>query len=1012
MFRVQIYIFLAFACTTKAEEVHDVRIHEGAEKGSRMTMSAALQAATEPYSSCFGQLDTEVEWIEWRSSRGAFYTASEMPLSVTKSADQLNGTLMLLCANQRTYPFMFRIHVTHPNHHPPHFGKPSYHFHVPITLTVGSTIAKLEVTDHDPVIYNSERSLAFTKDEPLFGIEQDGSIIVKKPLSSQLAYVALRTQVLAIDYGSPQLFTIANVSLTPVTVSEVRDARVNVARSEYQIFEWDVPGYGRADKFRLTVRRHLNQTVYEEEVDGTRTVALTKMKLSPSESYTFRIVAIDVNGETPSEWLPFGPLHHSLSCDGECSRGGVPLCFHGPFNRVEQFVDSAGAHCQCFPGYVGVSCDRIDQCAADKTVETWGGVDWSVVHANTTLRLPCPYNQPQENQYVERRCSWDEATGRAIWMRPKERDRCNQQTSVLTHLGMMGTFTARATTVSAINTVVTFVQKLLTVPAFVQDGPKYAHFDQKIAEMAIHVLDSIVQNDIDRLDGNTTLLKEDAWRVVERFSRSLPTPYSLASADLGIHMKSIQWIKKAEVNDNMVGKMCRVQLPPIDVDLAVRLVCASNATLFELLEPKSPVLSVFPDGETKATFSRMSIFLRFPDTFDNYTCVSYDEEEKAWSTKGIRRIDNNYHGYVKCETNHFGVFALLPDRLFYNSENFWKDLSSHMPTATSFVTLICTILLLFMAAVQKNQPIDCAFLMYLFYVFMIHLAHLLLFIAPQVGEPFAFSSTLHFVLQFCVIASAGLLVLVLYSVYKVIISSSESKDDDATCFSRPFHVVFLGVGVPLACTVCSYIITDGREVDILSIVQRTDWVFIIGYLFPTALLFSVCVAVGVWNVYIGSTAKSHRRGTSERFLSLGPAISASLTSLFMIFFLCSTILLFFFREESSVVVTCFCITQLAHVICAFFFASFLFRVRFLLQCSSSSSTESLERKRDISRALLDHVDTKSNATDGGFTEAGFGTLRASFHAPPDDDDFIPTSNGHGHFLTHNIFQRAPMVSIV
>uniref|UniRef100_A0A8R1HJU5 Uncharacterized protein n=1 Tax=Caenorhabditis japonica TaxID=281687 RepID=A0A8R1HJU5_CAEJA len=76
-------------------DVFDVRIHEGAEKGSRLTMSQELQKSTEPLGHCFGQLETDVEWIEWRSSRSAFYTSSRMPISATKNSNNLVGTLHL-----------------------------------------------------------------------------------------------------------------------------------------------------------------------------------------------------------------------------------------------------------------------------------------------------------------------------------------------------------------------------------------------------------------------------------------------------------------------------------------------------------------------------------------------------------------------------------------------------------------------------------------------------------------------------------------------------------------------------------------------------------------------------------------------------------------------------------------------------------------------------------------------------------------------------------------------------
>ncbi|CAB3409212.1 unnamed protein product [Caenorhabditis bovis] len=998
-------------------DVYDLRIHEGADSGSRLTMGAELQKAIEKMGHCFGQIESDVDWIEYRSQRGAFYTSSQMPISVSKTSDNLVGTLHLLCAGNHMHTFPFKVHVTHRNHHAPVFSKPFYNIYVPISLPIGATIARLSVSDNDSVIYNAERRLAFTKEQKLLEIAQDGAIRLKSNLASLTAYTPIRLQVLAIDYGSPQMFTIANLTIIPVTVSAVRNAHVNIATDSYQIFEWDAPEYGKADKFRLSIRRDA-QTIYEEELESMKTMVLTKIKIDRSQNTSFQIASIDGNGETLTEWEPIRLIEKVLKCDGECSRGGLPLCYFGPYNRVEQFVDARGPHCLCFPGFIGVTCSAIDRCPEERIVGPYGGIDWQSVNTNTTLRLPCPYNQPTENQFIERKCEWNADSGRAGWEKPAERDRCTHQTSVLTHLGMIGTFASRATTVSALNTATTFIRKMLMMPAFSRETSKYAHFDQKIAEMATLVLDSIIQTNLDRLEGNTTILRGDTWDVIDEFSRSLPVPYALSSPDTGIYMKSIEWTKRSDINDNLIGKKCRIQLPTIEEDHVVRTICTSNATLFELLDSKSPILSVQSDSDDDFPFSRISIFMRFPDRRDNYTCVYYDDEEKAWSTKGIRRIEHNYHGYVKCETNHFGVFALLPDRLFYNSESFWKDLASHMPTVTSFVTLICTILLLFMAAVQKNQSIDFAFLLYLFFIFMIHLVHLLLFLAPQVGEPFTFTTMLHFILQFCVIAASALLSLVLYSVHSTIISYDVSKvDEQAACYSRPLHVFALGIFIPSLFTFTTYYFLDGRDIDVARVLERIDWLFITNYLLPTAIFYSIAVVYAVWNMYIGSGGKNNRRCSSD--MALAPAISASVTSLFMIFFFCSLLLLFFFRDESPLVVFLFCVFQFFHVVTAFFFASYLFRLRFLLQrgIDAADTTDSLERKRDISRALLEHVATKSDISsepacasyDGGFVDAGFSESPNYNYAPR---EYI--ANEQQRYLTfnHNIFERAPMVSIV
>ncbi|ETN72575.1 hypothetical protein NECAME_18786, partial [Necator americanus] len=131
------------------------------------------------------------------------------------------------------------------------------------------------VYDNDPVIYNSERSLSFTQEQQLLTVHADGTLVLKEELSSQMAFKPIRMQVLAIDYGSPQLFTIANLTIVPVTVSQVENLRVNVATEDYQIFEWDSPSYGHPEKYRLIIAKGESMH-YEEELDGRRTVALTK----------------------------------------------------------------------------------------------------------------------------------------------------------------------------------------------------------------------------------------------------------------------------------------------------------------------------------------------------------------------------------------------------------------------------------------------------------------------------------------------------------------------------------------------------------------------------------------------------------------------------------------------------------------------------------------------------------------------------------------------------------------
>lgn len=69
------------------------------------------------------------------------------------------------------------------------------------------------------MIYNSERQLSFTETQKFFSIAADGRITLLQEMVDAIPYKPMRMQVLAIDYGSPQLHTLANVTIVPVTIS-------------------------------------------------------------------------------------------------------------------------------------------------------------------------------------------------------------------------------------------------------------------------------------------------------------------------------------------------------------------------------------------------------------------------------------------------------------------------------------------------------------------------------------------------------------------------------------------------------------------------------------------------------------------------------------------------------------------------------------------------------------------------------------------------------------------------
>lgn len=140
----------------------------------------------------------------------------------------------------------FSIHVTRRNRHPPKFSAENYQFYAPISISAGSELGRLIVLDHDPIIYNSQIQLTILPFEDsinpsllrqqqqyrfgFFGttseassgywqIYRNGSIIVQKSLTDLKLYAEYRMRILAVDFGSPQLFSIANVTILPVSVS-------------------------------------------------------------------------------------------------------------------------------------------------------------------------------------------------------------------------------------------------------------------------------------------------------------------------------------------------------------------------------------------------------------------------------------------------------------------------------------------------------------------------------------------------------------------------------------------------------------------------------------------------------------------------------------------------------------------------------------------------------------------------------------------------------------------------
>lgn len=104
-------------------------------------------------------------------------------------------------------------------------------------------------------------------------------------------YKQYTIRVLAVDFGSPQLFSICNVTIVPVSTSRKfnyfknykinlysapQNVRVNVANTEYQIFEWDSPSFGIPEKYKLIIRQN-NLILYTQEIEQNENIALSRV---------------------------------------------------------------------------------------------------------------------------------------------------------------------------------------------------------------------------------------------------------------------------------------------------------------------------------------------------------------------------------------------------------------------------------------------------------------------------------------------------------------------------------------------------------------------------------------------------------------------------------------------------------------------------------------------------------------------------------------------------------------
>lgn len=196
--------------------MYEIRIYDSAAPGTKATLNEAFDRIMKDSKNCFAQLDTEVDWLEFDSDLMLFLTTKDVPSSAQLSQP---ATLHLMCTSNKMRSVNFSIHVTRRNRHPPKFGKDAYIFYIPANLKPGFEVGRLYIIDHDPIIYNSQINLSLLGQQEHFISDKNGSIMVKKSMQDLPLYKPVYLQALAVDYGSPQLFSLTNVTIVPVSVS-------------------------------------------------------------------------------------------------------------------------------------------------------------------------------------------------------------------------------------------------------------------------------------------------------------------------------------------------------------------------------------------------------------------------------------------------------------------------------------------------------------------------------------------------------------------------------------------------------------------------------------------------------------------------------------------------------------------------------------------------------------------------------------------------------------------------
>lgn len=70
-----------------------------------------------------------------------------------------------------------------------------------------------------------------------------------------------------------------------------------------------------------------------------------------------------------------------------------------------------------------------------------------------------------------------------------------------------------------------------------------------------------------------------------------------------------------------------------------------------------------------------------------------------------------------------------------------------------------------------------------------------------------------------------------------------------------YVAIFQFAVLPAVLTALSYHYADDYDHNLSRLLNRVDWLFLIDYLLPTSIFFSMCIVYAVWNMYLGSNSK-------------------------------------------------------------------------------------------------------------------------------------------------------------